>query len=170
MATGEKNADEIFKEFKEQSITQFFRKNSQMLGYSGKVRSLTTVVHEYVANSLDACEEAGIFPEISVEVKEVNENRHMVTVTDNGPGIPQKHIGKALASILSGTKFHRYLQQRGQQGIGAGGCTLFAAITTGKPIHARSGTGKGAFECDIAIDIKTNKPLMRYSRSSKSSR
>jgi DNA topoisomerase-6 subunit B len=160
MATGEKDADEIFKEFKEQSITQFFRKNSQMLGYSGKVRSLTTVVHEYVANSLDACEEAGIFPEISVEVKAVNENRHMVTVTDNGPGIPQKHIGKALASILSGTKFHRYLQQRGQQGIGAGGCTLFAAITTGKPIHARSGTGKGSFECDIAIDIKTNKPLI----------
>jgi DNA topoisomerase-6 subunit B len=161
MAADEKNAEEIFKEFKEQSITQFFRKNSQMLGYSGKVRSLTTVIHEYVANSLDACEEAGVFPDISVEVKEISESRHHVTVTDNGPGIPQKHIGKALASILSGTKFHRYLQQRGQQGIGAGGCTLFSAITTGKPIHARSGTGKGSsFECDIAIDIKTNKPLI----------
>ena len=160
MATSEKDADEIFKEFKEQSITQFFRKNSQMLGYSGKVRSLTTIVHEYVSNSLDACEEAGIFPEISVEVKEISESRHYITVIDNGPGIPQKHIGKALASILSGTKFHRYLQQRGQQGIGAGGCTLFSAITTGKPIRAKSGTGKGSFECDIAIDIKTNKPLI----------
>ena len=47
----EMNADEIFKEFKEQSVSEFFRKNSQMLGYSGKVRSLTTAVHEYVTNS-----------------------------------------------------------------------------------------------------------------------
>jgi DNA topoisomerase-6 subunit B len=37
-----KTAEELFKEFKEHSITEFFRKNSQMLGYSGKVRSLTT--------------------------------------------------------------------------------------------------------------------------------
>ncbi len=160
MAGDKPDAEEIFKEFKEQSITQFFRKNSQMLGYSGKVRSLTTIVHEYVTNSLDGCEEAGIFPEITVEVKELSENKHHVKVTDNGPGIPQKLVGKALASILSGTKFHRYVQQRGQQGIGAGGCTLFSAITTGKPIAVKSGTGKSAFECNVAVDIKTNKPLI----------
>ncbi len=33
-----KSSEEIFKEFREHSITEFFRKNSQMLGYSGKVR------------------------------------------------------------------------------------------------------------------------------------
>ena len=30
-----RTSEEIFKEFKEHSITEFFRKNSQMLGYSG---------------------------------------------------------------------------------------------------------------------------------------
>ncbi|MDE1851225.1 MAG: DNA topoisomerase VI subunit B [Candidatus Micrarchaeota archaeon] len=159
MAT-QTTAEDIFKEFKEHSISQFFRKNSQMLGYSGRVRSLTTVVHEWVTNSLDACEEAGILPEIYVEIGEISEGKYSVRNTDNGPGIPSKLVGKALATVLAGTKFHRYMQQRGQQGIGAAGCTMFAQITSGKPIHVKSGTGKQTFECDLTIDIKSNKPLI----------
>ncbi len=157
MAT--RNADEIFKEFKEHSVAEFFKKNRQMLGYSGKVRSLVTAVHEYVTNSLDACEEAGILPTIEVKVEQTGEERYRVTVRDNGPGIPQNFAGKALATILSGTKFHRYMQQRGQQGIGAAGCTMFAQITTGKPIHFRSGTDSSkAYGCDISIDTVKNRP------------
>ena len=156
-----RNADEIFREFKEHSVAEFFKRNRQMLGYSGKVRSLVTAVHEYVTNSLDACEEAGILPTIHVKVEQAGEDRYRVTVRDNGPGIPQNFAGKALATILSGTKFHRYMQQRGQQGIGAAGCTMFAQITTGKPIHFKSGTGKGkAYECDISIDTIKNRPLV----------
>ncbi len=153
-------ADTIFKELKTNSISEFFRKNSQMLGYSGKVRSLTTVVHEYVTNSLDACEEANILPEIIVEVKQIAESKYSVSVEDNGPGIPTKIMGRVLATVLSGTKFHRYMQQRGQQGIGGSGCTLFSLITTGKAIHIKSGTGKNAYECDLSIDIKSNRPLI----------
>ena len=157
---GIRSADEIFKEFKEHSVSEFFRKNSQMLGYAGKVRSLTTIVHEYVTNSLDACEEAGILPEIKVKLEQIAENKYRVTVSDNGPGVPKTHMGKALGSVLKGTKFHRNMQQRGQQGIGASGCTLFAQITTGKPIHVRSSTGRESYECDISIDIKSNKPVV----------
>ncbi len=154
-------AEEIFKEFKEHSIAEFFKKNRQMLGYSGMVRSLVTVVHEYVTNSLDACEEAGILPDITVEVKETSDTHYAVKVTDNGPGVPKAYIGKALATVLAGTKFHRYVQQRGQQGIGAAGCTLFAQITTGKEISVRSSTGKGkAYTCKVAIDTVRNKPIV----------
>ena len=42
--------------------SQFFRKNKQMLGFTGKIRSLTIVFHELITNSFDACEEAGILP------------------------------------------------------------------------------------------------------------
>ena len=111
MAEKEINAEEIFKEFKEHSIAEFFKKNRQMLGYSGMVRSLVTVVHEYVTNSLDACEEANILPDIAVTLSETGDNKYKVTVSDNGPGIPKKFVGKALATILAGTKFHRYVQQ-----------------------------------------------------------
>src|SRR5271157_6035555 len=108
MVDEKRNADEILKEFKEHSISEFFRKNSQMLGYSGRVRSLTTIVHEYITNSLDASEEAGILPDVRIEIKELGEEgKYSIRVTDNGPGIPIKHVGKALATVLAGTKFHR---------------------------------------------------------------
>ncbi|MGC8622578.1 MAG: DNA topoisomerase VI subunit B [Candidatus Micrarchaeia archaeon] len=155
------NADEIFKEFKEHSIAEFFKKNRQMLGYSSPVRSLVTVVHEYVTNSLDACEEAGILPDITVTITKLSENSYKVGIRDNGPGIPKAYVGKSLATILAGTKFHRYMQQRGQQGIGAAGCTLFSQITTGKPIKVVSYTGKGKiFSCDVSIDTMHNKPVV----------
>lgn len=153
-------SEEIFKEFKEHSISEFFRKNSQMLGYSGKVRSLTTIIHEYVTNSLDACEEAGILPEIEVVIKLIEEGKYNISVKDNGPGIPSKHVGKVFATVLAGTKFHRYVQQRGQQGIGASGCTLFSKITTGKPITVRSMNEKESYECNVDLDIKSNKPII----------
>lgn len=156
-----RKAEEIFKEFREHSIAEFFKKNRQMLGYSGKVRSLVTVVHEFLTNSADACEEANILPSISIEVQEVGEEKYKVITTDNGPGIPRNYVGKALATILSGTKFHRYMQQRGQQGIGAAGCTLFAQITTGKQIFVKSSTGSGkAYSCNLSIDTVKNKPIV----------
>ncbi|MFH1306514.1 MAG: DNA topoisomerase VI subunit B [Candidatus Micrarchaeota archaeon] len=155
----ETSTDKIFTKFKEHSVAEFFKKNKQMLGFSGKVRSLTTVVHEYITNSIDACEEAGILPEIEVRIEEVNKNdRYKVYVQDNGPGIPKKHLGKALGQMLAGTKFHRYAQQRGQQGIGAAGCTMFAQITTGKPVRVISEYDAKKIRCSVTVDIKTNSP------------
>lgn len=149
----------IFKNFKEHSIAEFFKKNKQMLGFSGKVRSLTMIVHEYITNSLDAAEEASILPEIDVQIQEVGPN-YKVSVQDNGPGIPKKHLAKALGQMLTGTKFHRFMQQRGQQGIGAAGCTLFAQLTSGKPIYVVSEYDELRIKCNIAIDIQTNTPVI----------
>ncbi|MFA6035895.1 MAG: DNA topoisomerase VI subunit B [Candidatus Micrarchaeia archaeon] len=161
------SADSIFKEFREHSVAEFFRKNRQMLGFAGKTRSLTTIVHEYVTNSLDACEEGGILPDIDVKLRLTPAEHCIVRVQDNGPGIPPKMVGKALGMMLAGTKFHRYMQQRGQQGIGAAGCTMFAQITTGKPVHVKSGTGNGkVYECDLTVDVKTNKPLQQNEKTS----
>jgi len=81
----EVKAEKLFEEFKEVSVTEFFRKNKSHLGYSGKLRSLTTVVHELVTNSLDACEESGILPNIIVELDEVGKEHYRVIERDNGP-------------------------------------------------------------------------------------
>ena len=148
--------EKIFTEFKEHSVAEFFKKNQQMLGFSGKTRSLTTIVHEYVTNSLDACEEAGILPEVTVKVTELDKEKYRVVCEDNGPGIPEKHLGKALGQMLAGTKFHRYAQQRGQQGIGASGCTMYAQITTGKPVKVVSRYDKKKITCEVSIDLKSN--------------
>ena len=163
MATS--SADRIFEEFREHSAAEFFKKNRQMLGYSGQGRSLVTIVHEYVTNSFDACEEAGILPDIYVRIKKVESqtgsSRYTVTVADNGPGIPKIFVGRALATIFAGTKFHRYMQQRGQQGIGAAGCLLFSQVTTGKHIFVKSSTGKGRpYSCRVGLNISNNKPIV----------
>ncbi len=154
----ERRADDLFKEFKETSITEFFRKNKAHLGYSGSIRSLTTVIHEVVTNSLDACEEAGIPPEISIAIKKLGNNHYLVRSEDNGPGIPIKHISGVFGKMLAGTKFHRNIQLRGQQGIGVAGVTLFSQTTTGKPIKIKTSTGKGKVnEIELMIDITRNK-------------
>ena len=46
------------------SVSEFFAKNRHLLGFDNPRRSLLTTVKEAVDNSLDACEEAGITPEI----------------------------------------------------------------------------------------------------------
>ena len=153
----ERSADDLFKDFKAVSITEFFRKNKTHLGYSGKLRSLTTVIHELVTNSLDACEEAGILPEIDVAVKQLGEEHYSFSCRDNGPGIPEKHIGGVFGQMLAGTKFHRNVQLRGQQGIGVAGVTLFSQMTTGKPIKILTGTGDGkVYEVKLMVDVTKN--------------
>ena len=154
------STEKIFSEFREHSVAEFFKKNQQMLGFSGKTRSLTTIIHEYVTNSLDACEEASILPEVDIEIVEIDKERYKVIAEDNGPGIPEKHIGKALGQMLAGTKFHRYAQQRGQQGIGASGCTMYSQITTGKPVKVISRYDTKRITCEVSIDLKSNTPLV----------
>ena len=152
-------AEQLAKEFKEHSVAEFFKKNRQMLGLTGKIRTLTTIVHEYVTNALDACEEAGILPDIDVTITELGNEHYEVTIRDNGPGLTQKTLGQALGQLLAGTKFHRMMQMRGQQGIGAAGCTMLSLITTGKPIQVISGTAKHKpFKAEMTIDPKKNEP------------
>ena len=152
-------------DYKEYSVAEFFKKNRQMLGYSGKVRSLTTIVHEYVTNSLDAAEEGGILPDINVEIENLADGHVRVVVEDNGIGIPKQFVGNALGKLLSGTKFHHRKQKRGQQGIGASYATLFSQITTGKPTKVKTSLGDyKIYECDITIDVKTNEPAVKNER------
>ena len=144
----------------EHSVAEFFKKNRHMLGLYGKLRSLTTIIHEYVANSIDACEEAGILPEIEVKIVKLGEEHFEVHVIDNGPGIDEKNLGKALGKLLAGTKFHRLIQARGQQGIGATGCVMFSQMTTGKPTKAISGNNGKPIYMEIGLNVEKNEPII----------
>ncbi len=155
----ENETQKLDNEFKEHSVAEFFKKNKQMLGFYGKVRTLTMVIHEYVTNSLDACEETGILPNIDVKIDELGKEYYEVTVTDNGPGISNENVGKAFGKLLAGTKFHRLIQSRGQQGIGCSGCTMLSQMTTGKATKLITGRkGKTPISLEITIDPKHNEP------------
>jgi len=144
--------------FREVGIAEFFRKNLHMLGYGGTIKSLTTAVHEFLTNSLDACEEAGILPDITVKLlSRKGENHYQLVVRDNGPGIPIKYIDKVFGKMLAGTKFHRYIQSRGQQGIGAVGAILFGKISTGRPFRVATCTNDGVIHTLVMdLDLKRN--------------
>ncbi|UCC94231.1 MAG: hypothetical protein JSW25_05600, partial [Thermoplasmata archaeon] len=53
-------ADELAKKQKEISVSEFFERNKQLLGFDSPTRAIITSVKEAVDNALDACEEAGI--------------------------------------------------------------------------------------------------------------
>jgi len=131
-------AEELAKKQKEISVSEFFERNRQILGFDSQVKSLIMGVKEAVDNSLDACEEAMILPEIYVRIEKVEANEYKVTVEDNGPGIIKKAIPNVFGRLLYGSRFHAVRQSRGQQGIGISATVMFGQITTGKPATVRS--------------------------------
>jgi len=62
-------AEELAKEFRSVSVSEFFSRNRHLLGYDNPTKALLTVIKEAVDNSADACEEADILPDIGVEIK-----------------------------------------------------------------------------------------------------
>src|SRR6195256_983954 len=80
---------------REISVSEFFTKNRHLLGFDNPRKALLTCVKEAVDNALDAAEEAGILPDVLVNVEVAAANgappppsqatRFRVTVVDYGP-------------------------------------------------------------------------------------
>src|SRR5882672_3820249 len=66
------------------SVSEFFAKNRHLLGFDNPRKALLTAVKEAVDNSLDACEEGGIVPEIWVHIETTGTNRFKVGVQGIG--------------------------------------------------------------------------------------
>jgi DNA topoisomerase VI subunit B len=168
------------------SVSEFFAKNRHLLGFDNPRKALLTAVKEAVDNSLDACEEAGILPEIVVAIEDLEESsksakqqsskedgggaggkkpkaassqRYRITVADNGPGIVRKQVENIFGRLLYGSKFHRLKMSRGQQGIGISAAGMYGLITTGKPmvIQTRPDAKKPAHHIELAMNTKTNR-------------
>jgi DNA topoisomerase-6 subunit B len=147
---------------REISVSEFFAKNRHMLGFDSPTRALLTAIKEAVDNSLDACEEAGILPNIRVQIEEIEEARYRITVADSGPGIVKSHVPKIFGKLLYGSKFHELKQSRGQQGIGISAAVMYSQLTTGKPVRitTRTSPRKDAHVYDLQIDTKKNTPIV----------
>ncbi len=149
------------------SVSEFFAKNRHLLGFDSPRKALLTAVKEAVDNSLDACEEAGILPDITVVIEDLNpdrpatakSSRYRITVVDNGPGIVRQQVEHIFGRLLYGSKFHRLKMSRGQQGIGISAAGMYGLITTGKPmlIQTRPKARKPAHHIELAMNTKTNR-------------
>jgi DNA topoisomerase-6 subunit B len=148
------------------SVSEFFAKNRHLLGFDNPRKALLTTIKEAVDNSLDACEEAGILPEVWVHIEQTSPNRYKVGVQDNGPGILKTQIPNIFGKLLYGSKFHRLRMSRGQQGIGISAAGMYGVLTTGKPVKIISKVSprKPAHYYEIQIDTKKNKPEILNNR------
>jgi DNA topoisomerase-6 subunit B len=142
------------------SISEFFAKNRHLLGFDNPRKALLTAVKEAVDNSLDACEEAHILPDLLVRIKPVSQNKFKLIVRDNGPGIVKQQIPNIFARLLYGSKFHSLKMSRGQQGIGISAAGMYGLLTTGEPVQivSRTGPKKAAHHYHVQIDTAKNRP------------
>jgi DNA topoisomerase-6 subunit B len=166
LGEGEGIAEELAESQRSISIAEFFEKNKHMLGFDSEARALVTAVKEAVDNALDACEEAGIPPDIYVEIQEAGDYYRLV-VEDNGPGITKEQIPKIFGKLLYGSRFHKREQNRGQQGIGISAAVLYSQLTSGKPakITSRAKGGQDAQYFELIIDTDTNEPEIDAERT-----
>ena len=157
------SASDLAKQQRDISVSEFFAKNRHLLGFDNPSKALLTTVKEGVDNSLDACEEAGILPDVRVSISQISDTRFRVIIEDNGPGILRSQVPKVFGSLLYGSKFHRLRQSRGQQGIGISAAGMYGLLTTGKPIviTTRTGPKKDAHHLELVIDTKQNAPKIK---------
>ncbi len=187
-------AQSMAKKQREISISEFFTKNRHLLGFDSPAKALLTTIKEAVDNSLDACEEAGILPDIFIEIRSVptngngrstaslemqseNENssrrkgaqaptkeeRFVIIIEDNGPGIVREQVPRIFGKLLYGSKFHSLRQSRGQQGIGISAAGMYGQLTTGQPvvIISRTADQSEGHRFELMLDMKKNEPIVQ---------
>ena len=151
------------------STAEYFSKNLQQVGFSSPTKAVLTTVKEAMDNSLDACEDHKILPDIKVTIEKLgagtmkNTDKLRIVVEDNGPGIPPDDIAKVFGEYLASSKFGRGRCSRGQQGIGISAATTWALQTTATPVRVITKTSdqRKAISCSIEVDLKNNKGLTR---------
>ena len=151
------------------STAEYFAKNLQQVGFSSPTKAVLTTLKEALDNALDACEDHGIPPEISIYIEKLgpgatkNTDKILVRVEDNGPGIDIKDVPKVFGEYLASSKFGRGRCSRGQQGIGISAATTWAMQTTaqGVKVFTRTKEQRQAIGCTVDVDIKGNRGILR---------
>lgn len=155
------------------STAEYFAKNLQQVGFSSPLKAVLTTLKEAVDNSLDACEQTGILPELEIEVSKVgngstkNTDLIKVVVEDNGPGIDSDDLAKVFGEYLASSKFGKGQCSRGQQGIGISAATTWAQMTNAKGVQVISKTKsmRKAISAQVDVDIKTNTGIVKNKES-----
>lgn len=155
------------------STAEYFSKNLQQVGFSSPTKAVLTTLKEAVDNSLDACEDAGVLPEISILVEKVgpgtlkNTDQVRIRVEDNGPGIDPEDVPKVFGEYLASSKFGRGRCSRGQQGIGISAATTWAQLTcaSGAKVISKRKNMRKALSCVVEVDIKNNKGILKSKES-----
>ena len=151
------------------STAEYFAKNLQQVGFSSLTKAVLTTLKESVDNSLDACEEYSILPEIKISIQKISKGSSKnadlieIMVEDNGPGLELEDITRVFGEYLASSKFGKGRCSRGQQGIGISAATTWAQLTyaAGVQVISKTKRMKKAVKVQVDVDIKKNKGLLK---------
>jgi len=152
-------AHQLAKEQRDIPVSEFFEQNRHILGFDNPTHSLITAVKEGVDNSLDACEQAGILPELKVEIGTLGKDELSIAIEDNGPGIVEENVPNVFGRLLYGSRFGSGKQSRGQQGIGISAAIMYGQLTTGRSaiISTRISEEHLATRIAMKLDTRNNR-------------
>ena len=152
-------AHQLAKEQRDIPVSEFFEQNRHILGFDNPTHSLITAVKEGVDNSLDACEQAGILPELRIEVGNLGKDELSIAIEDNGPGIVEENVPNVFGRLLYGSRFGSGKQSRGQQGIGISAAIMYGQLTTGRSatISTRISEEHLAIRITMKLDTRNNR-------------
>jgi DNA topoisomerase-6 subunit B len=150
--------------FRAISPSEFFYRNRELAGFSNTARALYQTVRELTENALDATDAHGILPDIKITIDRTDEEQesiYMVSVEDNGIGIPPHYVPQAFGMVLFSSKY-TLRQTRGMFGLGAKMVVLYGQITVGKPVEVITSPIKSSriYSFKLLIDIKNNEPIV----------
>ena len=152
-------AHQMAKEQRDIPVSEFFEQNRHILGFDNPTHSLITAVKEGVDNSLDACEQAGILPDLIIKIGNQGKDELSLSIEDNGPGIIEENVPNVFGRLLYGSRFGSRKQSRGQQGIGISAAIMYGQLTTGRSavISTRISKEHLATKITMKLDTRNNR-------------
>ena len=158
-AKSKTKAHQLAKEQRDIPVSEFFEQNRHILGFDNPTHSLITAVKEGVDNSLDACEQAGILPDLKIEISTLAKDELSIAIEDNGPGIVEENVPNVFGRLLYGSRFGSGKQSRGQQGIGISAAIMYGQLTTGRSatISTRISEEHLATRITMKLDTRNNR-------------
>jgi DNA topoisomerase-6 subunit B len=176
---------------KEIAVSEFFAKNRHLLGFDNPRKALLTTVKEAVDNSLDACEEAGLLPEVWVTIEALNGGSRAERMTSplaaengNGKGRKKDEMQPSLleatnpelaqpvnASIANATRFRVTVRDNGPGIVKAQIPNVFGRLLYGSKFHrlrmSRGQQGIGISAAGMYGLLTTGQSVQIISRTGK---
>jgi DNA topoisomerase-6 subunit B len=162
---------------REISVSEFFAKNRHLLGFDNPRKALLTTVKEAVDNSLDACEEAGILPDILVEIRLVSGGGPSLragadpeNLKDKAPGTESRATTESRAAKGQADERFRVIVQDNGPGIVRKQIeNIFGKLLYGSKFHrlkmSRGQQGIGISAAGMYGLITTGKPVLIISKT-----
>lgn len=135
--------------FETSRLLEFFSEKelNMQIGHNSN-RWAIALVKELVDNSLDACESAGILPDIAICL-----DNDSVTVSDNGPGLPAKVLERSLDYSVRVSTNNGYVSPtRGQMGNALKCVWAAPYVATGTQGRVDVHTGGTIYTINVTLD------------------